>query len=284
VGLIVLMVGLGFAFGKGSFAGLSDSGTLGLDLASFKTMGLSLMWIMFAYSGWNAAAYIGSEVRDPRRNIPRSLLLGTAVVILLYLALNLYYLFAVPAGQMNGVIAVAGAAVSEQFGAGVGSLLSAMVAFALFSSLSAFIILGPRVYYSMARDGRFFDFAAFVHPRFGVPSRSIILQGIIASVMVLLGSFDQILTYMGFSLGLFPILAVLGVFRLRRRGILRFRMPGFPVAPLVYVTISGAILILAFMERPLESSVAIGMVLLGLPVYAAFGARTKVQGGDDSAA
>ncbi len=265
--LIVGLVGAGFAFGRGSLAHLTAAAPFRLDFAGLKTMGLSLMWIMFAYSGWNASAYVGSEVRDPSRNLPRSLLLGTGVVMALYAALNLFYIYAIPPAQMEGVISVAGLAAGNLFGPSAGTVLSLLISFALFSSLSAYLILGPRVYYSMSRDGIFFKALAFVDPKCGVPTRSILLQGGIAAVMVLFGTFEQLLTYMGFSLGIFPLLAVLGVFKLRRSGRSAVKLPGYPVASAVYLLVGAAILILAFLRQPAESLVAIATALAGIPVY-----------------
>lgn len=273
VGLIAALILVGFSAGRGSMEHLVQGEPFRFDFAGWKTLGLALMWIMFAYSGWNAAGYIGAEVKDPVRNLPRSLILGTGVVMLLYLGLNLFYIYAVAPGAMSGVISIAGLAAGNLFGAAFESALSLLVSFALFSSLSAFIILGPRVYYSMASDGYFFRFAGEIHPRYMVPSKSIVLQGLIAGVMVLLGTFDQILTYMGFSLGIFPLLAVMGVFRLRRGDRLRFRMPGFPAAPLIYLAAGISILSLSLLERPMESGIAILMVLIGIPVYLAFRRR-----------
>jgi APA family basic amino acid/polyamine antiporter len=271
--LIVGLVAVGFGFGRGSLGHLEMSEGFVLDFSGAKTAALALMWIMFAYSGWNASAYIGSEIRDPRRNLPRSLLLGTGIVMVLYLALNLLFIFALPPSEMGGVISIAGLAVAGLFGEASAAAVSLLIAFALFSSLSAFIILGPRVYYAMASDDVFFRFAAEVHPNHGVPSKSIVLQGLAASVMVLLGTFDQILTYMGFALGIFPLLAVIGVFRLRTRGELAFRMPGYPLTPLFYMATCSTILVLAFLERPTESSIALTTVAVGVPVYAIFRAR-----------
>ena len=270
VGLIVGLVVFGFSIGNGSMSHFSRGSRFTFDFGGWKTIGLSLMWIMFAYSGWNAAAYIGSEVRDPARNLPRSLMLGTGIVMFLYLCLNLFYVYAVPPGEMGGVISIGGLAVGNLFGKSFESMLSIMISFALFSSLSAFVILGPRVYYSMAKDGYFFKFASEVHPRFGVPVKSIVLQGVIAMVMVLLGAFDQVLTYMGFSLGIFPVLAVAGVFKLRRLNKSEYRLPGFPVVPAIYILAAAVILFLAFFERPVESCIAIAMVLTGLPVFWVF--------------
>ncbi|MBN2430741.1 MAG: amino acid permease [Acidobacteria bacterium] len=270
VGLIVGLITSGFLLGNGDFRHFSQGETFRFDFSGWKTIGLSLMWIMFAYSGWNASAYIGSEVREPRRNLPRSLLLGTSVVLLLYILLNIFYLYAAPPAEMAGVISIGGLAVGNLFGPAFESILSLLIAFALFSSLSAFIILGPRVYFSMAVDGYFFRFAGEVHPCYGVPHKSILMQGGIALVMVLFGTFDQLLTYMGFSLGIFPILAVLGVFKLRRRGESLTPMPGFPFVPLFYIVTGVLILGLAFFERPLESGIAVLTVLVGIPVYLVF--------------
>jgi len=270
VALIVGLVVLGFSSGRGSFEHLSAGGDFRFDFGGWKTIGLSLMWIMFAYSGWNASGYIGSEIKNPQKNLPRSLILGTGIVLLLYLCLNLFYIYAVSPDKMAGVISIGGLAVGNLFGKSFGSVLSVLIAFALFSSLSAFIILGPRVYYAMALDGYFFSFASSVHSKFKVPSKSILLQGLIAAALVLFGTFDQILTYMGFSLGIFPILSVLGVFKLRRSKASAYKLPGFPVVPLIYVLAGISILILGFFERPVESSIAIGMVLIGIPVFLAF--------------
>jgi len=267
VTLIAVLIVAGFSSGRGDFAHLTQGGAFRFDFGGWKTIGLSLMWIMFAYSGWNASAYIGSEIKNPRRNLPLSLILGTAGVVCLYILLNLFYVYATPPDKMAGVISIGGLAVGSLFGKSLESVLSALIAFALFSSLSAFIILGPRVYYAMACDRCFFPFASEVHPRFRVPSKSIMLQGLIASVLVLFGTFDQILTYMGFSLGIFPILSVIGVFKLRRSGQSVFKLPGFPVVPLVYIIAGAAILTLGFLQRPVESSIALGMVLLGIPVF-----------------
>jgi APA family basic amino acid/polyamine antiporter len=268
--LIVGLIVLGFTLGHGDLGNFSRGGGFSFNFGGFKTIGLSLMWIMFAYSGWNASAYIGSEIKNPRRNLPRSLILGTGIVLALYILMNVFYVYAVPPDKMAGVISIGGLAVGNLFGPSFESALSVLIAVALFSSLSAFIILGPRVYYAMACDRCFFPFAAAVHPRYKVPSRSIMLQGLIASVLVLFGTFDQILTYMGFSLGLFPILAVIGVFKLRRKGTSEYKMPGFPVIPVAYVLAGSTILVLGYFERPVESSIALGMALIGIPFYYIF--------------
>lgn len=273
---VILIAGLilmGFSFGKGSLDHFSQGGDFGFDFGGWKTIGLSLMWIMFAYSGWNASAYIGSEIKNPTKNLPRSLILGTGIVIFLYFCLNLLYVYAIPPKDMSGVISIGGLAAGNLFGKSFENLFSILISFALFSSLSAYIILGPRVYYSMAKDRYFFKFASEVHSKYSVPSKSIILQGVIAAIMVLLGTFDQILTYMGFSLGIFPILAIIAVFKLRRLNKSIYKLPGFPLVPIIYILTGISILFLAYFERPIESSIAILTVLIGIPVYLIFKKR-----------
>jgi basic amino acid/polyamine antiporter, APA family len=260
----------GLLLGTGSVHHFTQGSTFSFSFGGWKTLGLALMWIMFAYSGWNASTYIGSEIRNPTRNLPRSLFLGTGVVMLLYICVNIVFVYAMPPREMKGVISIGGLAMGKLFGPSAEIVFSLLISFALFSSLSAFIILGPRVYYAMAKDGLFFKGLTHVHPRFKVPTRSIALQGAISSVMVLTGTFDQILTVMGFALGIFPLFAVAGVFRLRSYGTPSKLFSGYPWAPVVYLATGVCILFLAFFQRPTESSIAILSVLIGVPVYVFF--------------
>ncbi|NQT79936.1 MAG: amino acid permease [Candidatus Aminicenantes bacterium] len=277
VGLIVGLIVIGFSLGNGSMEHFSQGEEFRFNFGGWKTIGLSLMWIMFAYSGWNASAYIGSEIKKPKKNLPLSLILGTGIVILLYFCLNLLFVYAAAPEDMSGVISIGGLAVGNLFGKSFETLLSILISFALFSSLSAFIILGPRVYYSMAKDGYFFKFASKVHGVRRVPSKSIILQCVIAVVIVISGTFDQILTYMAFSLGIFPILAVIGVFKLRKLKKLEYKMPGFPVVPAIYIMAGVSILVLGFLERPVASSIAILTVAAGIPAYFIFKKKYKKE-------
>ncbi|NQU84719.1 MAG: amino acid permease [Mariniphaga sp.] len=267
---VVLVAGLifiGFTFGKGSFDHFQTTTNFSFNLGGWKTIGLSLMWIMFAYSGWNASTYIGSEIKNPVKNIPKSLLLGTGIVILLYIGLNIFFVYAIPPNVMKGVISVGGLAVNYAFGKDLEVLFSMLISFALFSSLSAYLILGPRVFFSMAHDGFFFKSVAKINPVTKVPSLAILLQATISIIMVLSGTFDQILTYLGFSLGIFPILAVIGVIKLRLTKKSKIKLPGYPITHIIFILSGFFILILAYFERPIESSIAIGTVLIGIPFF-----------------
>lgn len=273
--LIIILIFAGISSGKGDMANFSRQASEIQGFAGWKTIGLSLMWIMFAYSGWNASTYLGSEIKNPAKTLPGSLIYGTGIVMFLYLALNILYVYGISPEEMNGVISVGGLAMGNLFGKSAEVLFSLLISFALFSSLSAFIIIGPRVYYSMAGDGLFFRSVAKIHPKFEVPSNSILLQGLIAVILVLSGSFEQILTYMGFALGIFPVLTVIGIWKLRKNKPEALRLKGFPVTQIIYISAGIMILLLSFLERPAESSVALLTVLAGIPAYLLFRRNKK---------
>lgn len=268
--LILVLLFAGFTSGKGDFSNFTGKGIAPGGFAGWKTIGLSLMWIMFAYSGWNASTYLGAEIKNPSKTLPGSLLYGTAIVMVLYLALNVLYVYGINPQEMKGVISVGGLAMGNLFGRSAEILFSLLIAFALFSSLSAFIIIGPRVYYSMAKDGLFFRSVAKIHPKFQVPSNSIVLQCVIACILALSGTFEQILTYMGFALGIFPVMTILGVFILRKRKGNNLKLPGYPVTQIIYILAGLMMLILSYLERPMESSIALLVIVAGIPAYFLF--------------
>ena len=275
--LIVVLLIAGFGSGNGDFGNFGDGQKTLSGLSGFKTIGLSLMWIMFAYSGWNASTYLGAEIKNPSKTLPRSLILGTGIVVLLYLAINVLYVYSIKPDEMKDVISVGGLAMRNLFGIPAEILVSLLIAFALFSSLSAFIIIGPRVYYSMAKDGLFFKSAARIHKKFNVPSNSILFQCLIAVILAFSGTFEQVLTYMGFALGIFPVMAVIGVWKVRKQYPDAFRLKGFPFTQIIYIASGILILLLAFLERPVESSVAILTVAVGVPAYYIFKRKNGIM-------
>ena len=265
--LIIMIIFVGLSFGKGSYSNLVNFESFDFSFSGWKSIGLSLMFVMFAYSGWSASTYIGSEIKSPRKNIPRSLLISSGIVMVLYILLNLFFIFAIPVDEMQGVPEIGGLAARKALGETAQMIFSLFIGFALFSSLSAFIILGPRIYYSMAKQGYFFSIAAKVHPKYRVPVTAIVLQSIIAVVLVLSGTFEQILVYMGFSLGIFPVIAVFGVFKLRRTGKSKVKLWGYPYVQIVFIIVGILMHLFAFLERPVESSIAILTLLAGIPFY-----------------
>jgi APA family basic amino acid/polyamine antiporter len=272
-GLKLLLIGglvaVGFAAGDGSWGFLAPGRSFWSG-GRWSQVGIALLYAMFAYSGWNASAYIAEEVKRPHRNLPRSLLLGTLAVTIVYLAVNLLYFFAVPAADLAASIAVGEKAARHLFGPGAASALSILIGLSLLSSLSAYVLIGPRVYYAMARHHLFFRFAARIHPRFETPSASILLQGVCASLMILSGTFEQLLIYIGFALGIFPWMAVAGLFLLRWREPSRerpYRVWGYPLVPALYLLVGAFLLIAVLVTRPGPSLMALLTVAAGIPAY-----------------
>jgi len=267
---IVIILGLvfaGFALGSADWSWLSLS--KGSGGGSF-ALGSAMILVMYSYSGWNATGYITGELKRPRRTIPVSLIGGTGIVIILYLLMNLFIFHAAPYDILKGKVAVVEVAAVGAFGGWIAGFVSGLISILLLSSLSAYLIIGPRIYHSMAKDRMFFRFASKVHPRYSVPGRAILIQGALASVMVIFGTFEQLLLYIGFALGIFPWLAVAGIFIARKKKVgekSAVKVFAYPIVPAFFLISSLALMTTAFINRPLESSIAILTVLCGIPVY-----------------
>ena len=230
---------------------------------------LALVPVMFSYSGWNAAVYVAEEIKEPVRNVPRALLIGTAATVALYLALNALYLRVVPEAQFAGGIAVGEVAAERLFGSAAGVLFAVVAVVILLSSLSAMTTAGPRVYFAMARDGAFVPAAAKVHPRFRTPAVAIIAQAVWSSLLVLSGTFDQLLTYTGFGVILFSALAVLSLFFVRRTAneAALFRAWGYPWAPAIFSLVGFAIVVNTIIRDRVPALAGLAVMAAGIPVY-----------------
>jgi len=261
------LASLGMILGEGDWSNLQfQSGEAYGGLA----IGTAMMLVMFSYSGWNASSYIAGEMKNPRKSLPLSLLLGTGIVIAVYLSVNLFIFRSLPFREIQGTIAIFEKASIAALGEWIGRMLGILSAVALLASLSAFIMIGPRIYFAMALDKLFFPFAARVHRRFGVPGRSILIQGSIALIFALIGSFEQIIIYVEFALLIFPFFAVAGLFVARKKKIgesIAVRVAGYPVVPAFFLLCSLLIMIIAYINRPLESTAAVITVLIGIPIY-----------------
>jgi APA family basic amino acid/polyamine antiporter len=277
-GILTGLAVVGLAAGAGRWRNLADLP----PVARWPWTGMlvSLVYISYAYTGWNAAGYMAGEVEEPQRRVPRAILLGTGLVLGLYLALNLFYALALPVSAVqatarenpNAVARVAQLAASQLFGERASDVLSVAVGVTLLASLSAFVLTGPRVAFAMARAGQFPAFAGRLSPRTGAPAIATWVQ--VAWSLLLLwlwgGSFESILLYSSVGLAMFSMLTVASVYvlRWRRPDLPRpFRTPGYPVVPAVYLSITALLTGAAFTQRPLESALALGSILLGVPVY-----------------
>src|SRR5437868_4566937 len=210
---LLLLVLVGFSFGHGDVHNITIAPARALTFSGWL---LAFIPVMFSYSGWNAAAYVAEEVRDPVRNLPRSLFWGTAIVVVIYLLINLLYFYALGISRLRGEVAAGDAALRALFSARAAGFITALIPIVLAGGISAMIIAGPRVYFAMARDGVFLPLAGRVHPRFHTPAISIIAQALWSSLLVLSGTFEQLLIYTGFAVVLFSALACLALFFLRK--------------------------------------------------------------------
>jgi APA family basic amino acid/polyamine antiporter len=234
---------------------------------------VGLIFVSFAYSGWNACIYISGEIKQPERNIPISLFLGTAVVTLLYLGLNIVFLSAAPAEQLAGVAEVGHVAAVGLFGDRAARFFSAIIAIGLISTIGAYIMTGPRVYEAMGR----------AYPRLHLftgrgkdrgPVAAIILQAVVAIAMVSTASLRALLTYVGLSLSVFVALAVAGVIilRLREPDLARpYRVWGYPVTPIVFVLLVCWMIVNTIFERPVEALAGLLTLVTGLILYLVLG-------------
>lgn len=264
---LVFFVAAGFAIGRGAMPAVVP----GSAILSAGWM-LALVPVMFSYSGWNAAAYVAEEVRNPGRNVPLALGLGTAAVVVLYLALNLLYLFALPPADLGALTGgrLVDTVAERLFGFVAGDVLAVFSIISLAASISAMVLAGPRVYYAMARDGLFLGSAARVHPRYRTPVVAIVAQALWSAVLVLSGTLGQLVNYTGFAVVLFSGVAVAALFVLRRRHpteVRPFSAWGYPVAPAVFVAASAVIVVNELWSNPGTSLVGLAVIAAGLPVF-----------------
>ncbi|HXD19245.1 MAG TPA: amino acid permease [Vicinamibacterales bacterium] len=265
----VLFIALGFSLGSGRAAHLAERAPVGA--AGWL---LALIPVMFTYSGWNAAAYVAEEIREPGRNVPRALALGTLAVVVIYLLLNALYLYVIPVGALAAIDrSVLDVIADRLLGSSAGNVMGVVSIVSLAASISAMTLAGPRVYYAMARDGLFFRRVARVHPRYATPASAIAAQAIWSSILVLTATADALVNYTGFAIVLFSGVAVVALFVLRRRvpdAPRPFRAWGYPVAPAIYAIASAAILVNGLYRAPGPTGAGALIIAAGLPAYLLF--------------
>lgn len=270
IGTIVALVSLGFLIGKGSNFELTFV-PKGMSLSSLLMgFGVAMIAIIWAYDGWNNLNFIAGEIKNPQRNITRSLFSGVLIITILYIAVNYIYLYALPMHEIVGVVKIAEKASTALFGGAAASIISAAVIISTFGALNGSILAGPRVYYAMAKDNLFFKRVANVHPRFRTPGFSIFIQAVWACVLTISGSFEQLFTYVTFVTIIFYVAAVSSVFTLRKK---RPDLPrpyktwGYPVMPFLFIIALIGLLANTLITKPLESIAGLGIVAIGIPVY-----------------
>jgi len=231
---------------------------------SASAFGVSLVWISFSYSGWNAAVYIGAEVRDPERTVPRALLVGTILVTLLYLGLNGVFLFAAPISELAGQLEVGRIAARAMGGSGLEEAVAGLIVLVLISSASSLVMAGPRVYSKMAADGYLPRWLAASH---GPPRAAIALQAALALLLLWTASFEVLLTYIGFTLGISTAATVIALLVLRLREGKTLSVPGYPVVPWLFLAGVTAVTAFTVVQKPLQSLVGFGTMAAGFVAW-----------------
>lgn len=229
----------------------------------------SLIYVTYAYSGWNAAAYISGEMKNAKRNLPKALLMGTLIVMIIYTVLNYVFLYTVPIPELKGVVEVGYLSANKIFGVQVGQFMSLVIAILLVSTISAMILAGPRVMQSMGNNISGLKFFATSNKQ-NIPYVAIIFQSAIAIALVATSSFQALITYVSFTLNIFTFLTVLGVFILRKKFShikTSYRTPFYPVTPVLFLVIILWVSYNIARERPTESLMGLATVLVGLLIY-----------------
>jgi APA family basic amino acid/polyamine antiporter len=233
----------------------------------------------FSFGGWWDVTKLAGEVREPARTLPRALIYGVVTVTLVYILTSAVFLYLVPLDSVSSGETFAAQAGEVLFGKAGAQVFSVIVIVAIVGSLAALIMSAPRVYFAMARDGLFLPAAASLHPRFGTPARAIALQAILASILVWLGNFNQIISYFIFVVIIFIALTVAALFVLRRDQpkALGYLTPGYPVTPALFLLMVSCLLLLLGSNNPKQSLLGVAVVALGIPVYYLFFRRRFVK-------
>lgn len=241
-------------------------------------IGLAMIGVLWAYEGWQYATFSAGETIDPQRTFPRAMVVGTVFLIAIYLLANAAYLAALGPGGVMASERVAADAVSVTVGPGAAKVIATIILISMFSAANGITLTAPRLYYSMARDRVFFARLAEVHPRFGTPALAIVASSLWAMLLAVTGTFEQLLTYVVFVGWIFYALGGLAIFVYRRRhpDMARpFRTPGYPFTPILFVASAAAIVINTIVSQPGRAALGIGLVLLGVPAYFAWRARSR---------
>ncbi len=218
--IIMAMVGFGFYMADWSQVGRLTAvypDATGSTTGGIPVMGLSLLIIMFSFAGWNGASYLSGEIKNPSRNLPRAMIWGTVVTSVLYLLLNVVFLLSASGPELMNQKAVGAVAARSLFGPGVSGFFTLAIALILLSSISVEIMIGPRVYYAMAKDRMLFQVLGSVSERFQTPTFAILLQVVLSVFYVFIGNTTLLMEYMGFALGIFPVLTVIGLMYLQAK-------------------------------------------------------------------
>ncbi len=229
---------------------------------------VSLIYVSYAYSGWNAASYLAGDMENPQKNLPKALLLGTLIVTIIYVLLNFVFLYSAPMSELTGILEIGHVSAAHIFGETIGKLMSIIIAFLLLSSISAMIMAGPRIIKSMGEDLPMLSVLARTNKN-NVPYTAVITQSLITVLLIISSQFESVLTFVGFSLSIFTFLTVSSVFILRAKKIPNtgYKTWGYPVTPILFLLLNAFTIYFVFKQKPTESLLGLLNVAIGGLIY-----------------
>ena len=270
MGALAALIVASFGLHGGSTANLQPLWPAGPASHWIGPFGIAMVSVLWAYDGWIETTYVGSEIVDPGRNLPRSIILSTIIVIAFYVLASSAYLYVLsPSGVAKSAL-VASDAARVTIGAAGAAFVVVAILISTIGANNGIVLTAARIPYAMARDGLFFRSQAYVHPRYATPTVALLTQGAIASVLTLLGTYNQLILYVVFAQFVFYALSAGAVIRLRRTApqVARpYRTWGYPVTPLVFIAFAAWLVYNTIVETPKDSAIGAGLILLGLPGY-----------------
>jgi APA family basic amino acid/polyamine antiporter len=266
IGTLVFIILYGFLGGFGDWNNFQPFFAVPQDV--FGALAGGIVGAFFAFAGWWEVTRIAGEVENPEKNLPRALTVGVVAITIIYILTSAVFFYLVPLSAVTSDETFAAQAGEALFGRTGGVVFAAIVIISVLGTLVAYLMVSPRVYYAMARDELFFKSFGEPHPRFGTPHRATLVQIFLACVLVLSGSFEQIVSYFFFVVVLFIALVVAGLFKIRKRASAGgYKTILFPFTPLFFLSITALVLLMIAMRNPFQSFLGAAVVLLGIPVY-----------------
>jgi APA family basic amino acid/polyamine antiporter len=273
---LILYIVAGLSSSQGSWSNLQLSSLSMFSISSIPNIGEGLIGVYFTYSGWTILAYVAGEIENPRRNIPIASFAGVATVVFLYFFMNITYNYALPVPEMSGIVDIGFHTLQLLWGQAFSYIFTIIISIAIISTLNSTVLSGSRIYYAMSKNGQFFRRYGELHPRFGTPANALWIQFVWSSILILSGSFNQLLTYTVFVMVAFGFLSGIALILLRIRN-KSSEQPylawGYPATIIVYIGFTLFIMLNTMIKQPVETIAGMVLVALGLPFYFYFSRR-----------
>ena len=265
IATLLFIIAFGFFGGFGNWNNFTPFFAMPTD--TFGAFAGGIVGAFFAFAGWWEVTRIAGEVENPNKNLPKALAIGVIAITIIYILTSAVFFYLVPLGNVTSDETFAAQAGEVLFGKIGGVIFASIVVVSVLGTLIAYLMVSPRVYYAMAKDGLFFRSFGELHPRFGTPHRATIVQIILASVLILSGTFEQIISYFFFVVVFFIALTVAGLFKIHKTEFSGYKTFLYPLTPIFFLLITAIVLLMIAMKNPFQSFLGVAVVLLGIPVY-----------------